>query len=463
MSSRIGLKTFVYVAGFERGVRPIGDWSMSMTLSRCSRPSSFRCAPGRADRLVEEARRRAVEDVVHERRLARARHARHGREDAERELHGQVLQVVLRGADDRERLPRPLAPDLRRLDAEHAREVLARQRARERRELVRRPLADDLAAVDPGAGAEVHDAVREADRLLVVLDDDDRVPEVAHRDERVDELAVVLGVEADRRLVEDVEDAHELAADLRREPDPLRLAAGERRRRAREGEVADPDVVQEPETVADLLEDLPRDLELARRGLQLREERLGVLERERRERVDRAPVHEDRERLRLQAPPLAVRARRRRHVVLHLGARVLALDLLVLRLEDRDEALEGGGPGVLALLGLPLPLDLAVARAVEDDLADVLRQLRPRRRRSRTSAPWRGARSASGASSPTRACRARSRRRGWRATRRARACRGPPSGRSPRPLHVGQAPNGELKEKRRGVISASDVPQSGQA
>ena len=133
-----------------------------------------------------------------------------------------------------------------------------------------RPLPDDLAAVDAGAGAEVHDAVREADRLLVVLDDDDRVPEVAHRDERVDELAVVLRVEADRRLVEDVEDAHELAADLRREPDALRLAARERRRRAREREVADPDVVQEAEAVADLLEDLPRDLQLARRRLQLR-------------------------------------------------------------------------------------------------------------------------------------------------------------------------------------------------
>jgi hypothetical protein len=30
-SSRIGVKTLVYVAGFERGVRPIGDWSMLIT------------------------------------------------------------------------------------------------------------------------------------------------------------------------------------------------------------------------------------------------------------------------------------------------------------------------------------------------------------------------------------------------------------------------------------------------
>ena len=33
----------MYVAGFERGVRPIGDWSMSMTLSMCSAPSMRSC------------------------------------------------------------------------------------------------------------------------------------------------------------------------------------------------------------------------------------------------------------------------------------------------------------------------------------------------------------------------------------------------------------------------------------
>jgi hypothetical protein len=34
--SRISVNTPVYVAGFERGVRPMGDWSMAMTLSSAS-------------------------------------------------------------------------------------------------------------------------------------------------------------------------------------------------------------------------------------------------------------------------------------------------------------------------------------------------------------------------------------------------------------------------------------------
>jgi len=37
-SFRISVKTPVYVAGFDRGVLPIGDWLTSITLSRYSSP-----------------------------------------------------------------------------------------------------------------------------------------------------------------------------------------------------------------------------------------------------------------------------------------------------------------------------------------------------------------------------------------------------------------------------------------
>ena len=60
-----------------------------------------------------------------------------------------------------------------------------------------------------------------------------RVAEVAQALERRDQAAVVALVQPDRRLVEDVEHAHEARPDLRGEPDALRLAARERRRAAR--------------------------------------------------------------------------------------------------------------------------------------------------------------------------------------------------------------------------------------
>jgi len=64
-SVRMKVKTPVYVAGFDRGVRPIGDWSMSMTLSMCWAPSMRSCAPrtGRARALAQEEDPQVVEEI----------------------------------------------------------------------------------------------------------------------------------------------------------------------------------------------------------------------------------------------------------------------------------------------------------------------------------------------------------------------------------------------------------------
>ena len=84
------------------------------------------------------------------------------------------------------------------------------------------------AAVLAGARADVHHPVGGLDGVLVVLDDDERVAEVAQPRQGLDQAVVVPLVQPDRRLVEDVEDADEARADLRRQPDALRLATGER-------------------------------------------------------------------------------------------------------------------------------------------------------------------------------------------------------------------------------------------
>ena len=107
------------------------------------------------------------------------------------------------------------------------------------------PECDDLAAVLAGARADVDDPVGGPDGVLVVLDDDQGVAEVAQPDQRLDQPVVVALVQADRRLVEDVEHADQAGADLGGQPDALRLAAGQRARRPVEGEVVEADVEQE--------------------------------------------------------------------------------------------------------------------------------------------------------------------------------------------------------------------------
>src|SRR5690606_19549078 len=98
---------------------------------------------------------------------------------------------------------------------------------------------------------------------------------------RGEEAPVVALVQADRGLVQNVDDARELAADLAGEPDALRLAARERRPRAIEREVAEADRDEEGEAALDLLEHLGGDL--ARRALEseIAEEGVRLVDRER--------------------------------------------------------------------------------------------------------------------------------------------------------------------------------------
>ncbi len=231
---------------------------MLMILSIWSRPSIRSWAPRAKPRPVQAVGDRAVEDLVDERRLARAGHPRDAAEDPQRHADVDVLEVVL-ARPAHHQLAARAAAKLRDRDGELAVQVLAGQGAGLAGHLGRRALGDQLPAVLAGPRAEVDDVVRGADRALVVLDHDHRVAEIAQPPQRVDQPRVVTLVEADRGLVEDVEDAHQRRADLRREPDPLGLAAREGRGGALQRQVADPDAVEEAQTLGDLAHHQPRD------------------------------------------------------------------------------------------------------------------------------------------------------------------------------------------------------------
>ncbi len=100
----------------------------------------------------------------------------------------------------------------------------------------------DFAAAHARAGAEVDDVVGRPHRVFIVLDDDDRVAQVAQAGERGEQPLVVARVQADRRFVEDVEHADQAAADLPGQADALRLAAGKRGGGAFEREVFEADI-----------------------------------------------------------------------------------------------------------------------------------------------------------------------------------------------------------------------------
>ena len=297
---------------------------------------------------------------------------------AEREGDVDLLEVVFAGAADDQRAAR-LAPLGRQVDLALAGEVLAGERGRVPRHLLRGALGDDVAAVLAGAGAEVDQVVGGAHRALVVLDHDHRVAEVAEPVEGPDQLLVVALVEADRGLVEHVHDADQVRADLGRQPDPLRLAAGQRARRAGQREVADADVVEEGEPFGDLAHDQPGDRplglgHLAARAIHspaARAESVAVL-------GDAEAADLDREALRPQPGAIAGRAGLLGHVALDPLAVGLRVGLLVAALEVVDDPLEADLVGAAAAEAVRVgDLVALLAGAVEEDLFLGLLQLRP--------------------------------------------------------------------------------------
>ena len=79
--------------------------------------------------------------------------------------------------------------------------------------------------MDAGTGADVEHVVGGADGVLVVLDHDHGIAEVAQPFQRLKQPRIVALVQPDRGLVEHIEHAGQAGSDLRGKPDALALAA----------------------------------------------------------------------------------------------------------------------------------------------------------------------------------------------------------------------------------------------
>ncbi len=95
-----------------------------------------------------------------------------------------------------------------------------------------------------------------------MLDDDDRIAGIAQFLQAADEPLVVALMQPDGGFVEDIKHVDQLRADLRGQADALALAARKRPRRPGERKVAQAHLHQEPEPLANLLDDLLGDAPL---------------------------------------------------------------------------------------------------------------------------------------------------------------------------------------------------------
>ncbi len=174
-------------------------------------------------------------------------------------------------------------PLFRHFDFNFTAHVLCRERVFGLQQLGGCSGKNNFAAVDARAEAEVDHIVGFADRLFVVFDNDDSIAEVAQFFERGEQAVVVALVQTDAGFIENVEHAGEARADLRREPDALRFAAGERPAFAVERQVVEPDIKHEAEARLNFLQNVAGDARFLLRCFQCLEKPLRLFDRERAE------------------------------------------------------------------------------------------------------------------------------------------------------------------------------------
>ena len=151
-----------------------------------------------ADRLPALLFEAAIQHVFHQRRFARAGHASHAHQAAERNGDIDIPKIMCTRALDGQRiffLDRPAF--LRERNAQPSGQVLTGQRLLVFEQLGIRTVEHDLAAFFTGQGPQVDDIIGLANNLRIVLDHNDRIPVVAQVLQNTDQTLAIARMQAD--------------------------------------------------------------------------------------------------------------------------------------------------------------------------------------------------------------------------------------------------------------------------
>ena len=176
-----------------------------------------------------------------------------------------------------------------------------------------------------------------------MLHHDDGIPQIPHPAERRDQFRVVPLVQADAGLIQDIHYAHQRAADLGSQPDPLRFTSGKRPRAAAEGQVFQAHIAQEAQPGVNLFQDLRRDNPVVSVQLQVREELPGLTDAQIADLGQALPAHGHSPGFRFQALPAAFRTGFLRHVFLIGLFHGVRGSFPVPSFQRRDDPLKAGG------------------------------------------------------------------------------------------------------------------------
>ncbi len=177
-------------------------------------------------------------------------------------------------------------------------------------------------------------------------------------------------MQADRRLVEHVAHAHQPAADLRGEPDPLRFTAGKRAAGTVQRQIPDADVDHKPQSFADFAQNRIGDRRVVAAQVHRREDARRRVDAQLHDVVNVEVADPHGEALRPQPRTVARRARSLGEIRMQPILHRLAVGRFPAAIEVGNHALERMAERLLFVR----------FRAVNQDVAKLLRQRSIRRR-----------------------------------------------------------------------------------
>src|SRR5690606_37007401 len=162
--------------------------------------------------------------------------------------------------DDLDRVSRRFAAGLWNFDLGVAPKVLCREGTIVPQEAFEVALIDEFAAILARMHADIDHVVGGTHCFLIVLDNDDRVADIAKVFEDLDESRIIPRMQPDRWFVENIQRPDKERAEIRRKLNSLRLAARECRGKTAERQVIEPDVHKKREPPANFEQKLVGDL-----------------------------------------------------------------------------------------------------------------------------------------------------------------------------------------------------------
>ncbi len=177
-------------------------------------------------RFVESTRESPMERVVHQRALPGTGYPRYHGHGSQRKYGVNVLEIVLPGADNLDRLSCACPALARNRYCSSPGKECPRERRLVLPDFSRCTGRDDFSSRITRAGSEVHDVIRLVQGIAVMFHDNDGVVQVAQVLKSTQQQRVVPRMQPDSRLVKNVQHTGQPASDLRSKPNALCFPTG---------------------------------------------------------------------------------------------------------------------------------------------------------------------------------------------------------------------------------------------